>query len=662
MSLALADLPSDPAALRAFALACQSELAAATAELQAAKLAIQLRTLEIEKLKFQIAKLRRMQFGRSSERVTRQIEQLELQLEELEAAEAAEIIQAAAEDRPLPIRERSQPKRKKLPDHLPRQEVVHEPEHDGACTCPACGGAMAKLGEDVTEVLDYIPGRFQVIRHVRPKYACRHCDAITQAPGPALPTPRGRAAPGMLAHLLVSKYTDHLPLYRQSEIYARDGVDLDRSTLSDWVGQAAWLLQPIVEGIRGHVFAAEKIHGDDTPVPVLEPGLGRTRTGRLWVYVRDDRPFCGPAPPAAAYFYSPDRGGEHPAAHLANFRGFLQADGYSGFTALYEPRPAEPGAAATSAIIEVACWAHCRRKIFDVWEATKSAVAKEALDQIAELYIIEDKARFAPPAERLEHRAAAIPLLDAFFAWAEATERKLSARSELAEALRYTIKRRAALTRYATDARLEPDNNIAENAIRGIAMACSLYPSSSSVCNHCKLIFVIDATRASHSPDRGSHSLTLQIGGSDLIWSARHNLLGEEDAVLDQPADAVMRDAKRRRGFRHREPFAAFLGGTVGVDAIYPSHRADTVRGPGFSLPCRHAHPVQRRGDVLVRPATCHTPHHGERLLGCAAAMLAGLRLADPQLRVLAAAPMDRQNDFARRVVDIGNNVGDEGA
>jgi transposase len=477
MSLASADLPSDPDALRAFALACQGELAAATAELQAAtaelqaaKLAVQRRTLEIEKLKFQIAKLRRMQFGRSSERVTRQIEQLELQLEELEAAEAAEVSQAAAEDRPLPICERRQPKRKPLPEHLPRQEVVHEPENAGACTCPACGGAMAKLGEDVTEVLDYIPGRFQVIRHVRPKYACRHCDAITQAPGPALPTPRGRAAPSMLAHLLVSKYTDHLPLYRQCEIYARDGVDLDRSTLSDWVGQGAWLLQPIVEGIQGHVFAAEKIHGDDTPVPVLEPGLGRTRTGRLWVYVRDDRPFCGPAPPAAAYFYSPDRGGEHPAAHLANFRGFLQADGYSGFAALYEPQPAAPGAAVTPAIIEVACWAHCRRKIFDVWVATKSAVAKAALDQIAELYIIEDKARFAPPAERLEHRAAAIPLLDAFFAWAVATERKLSAHSELAEALRYTIKRRVALTRYATDARLEPDNNIAENAIRGIAL------------------------------------------------------------------------------------------------------------------------------------------------------------------------------------------------
>lgn len=218
MSLASADLPSDPDALRVFALACQSELAMATAELQAAKLAVQLRTLEIEKLKFQIAKLRRMQFGRSSERLSRRIDQLELRLEELEAGEAEEIAKAIAEDRPLPVRERDQPKRKPLPDHLPRQEIVHQPQHDGACCCPKCGGDMAPLGEDVTEVLDYVPGRFEVIRHLRPKYACRCCDVITQAPAPSLPTPRGRAAPGMLAHLLVSKYLDHLPLYRQSAI------------------------------------------------------------------------------------------------------------------------------------------------------------------------------------------------------------------------------------------------------------------------------------------------------------------------------------------------------------------------------------------------------------------------------------------------------------
>jgi transposase len=273
VSLATAELPSDPEELRAFALACQSEL-------KVAEFSVQYKTPEIEKLKFQIAKLRRMQFGRSSERISRQIEQLELRLQELEAGEAEVVAKTEAEvaDPVAPIRERSKP----LPEHLPRREVVHQPVEDGACTCPDCGKGMAKLGEDVTEVLDYVPGHFQVIRHVRPKYACIACDAITQASAPAMPTPRGRATPATLAHLLVSKFVDHMPLYRQSEIYAREGVELDRSTLSDWVGQAAWLLDPVVAAIRQHVFAAEKIHGDDTTVPVLAPGLGRTATGRLW--------------------------------------------------------------------------------------------------------------------------------------------------------------------------------------------------------------------------------------------------------------------------------------------------------------------------------------------------------------------------------------------
>ncbi|MBV8765691.1 MAG: IS66 family transposase [Hyphomicrobiales bacterium] len=467
MSLATADLPADPNALRAFALACQ-------AELKAAELSVQLRTLEIEKLKFQIARLRRMQFGRASEQISRRIEQLALQLEELETTGAEEIAKTVTEAGEEPRRPRGKPKRKPLPDHLPRQEIVHQPDANSACICPDCGAGMARLGEDVTEVLDYVPGRFQVIRHVRPKYACKACDVITQAAAPAMPTPRGRATPAMFAHLLVSKYADHLPLYRQSEIYARDAVELDRSTLSDWVGQAVWLLAPIVDAIRRHVFAAEKLHGDDTPVPVLAPGLGRTRTGRLWVYVRDDRPFCGKAPPAAAYFFSPDRTGTHPAKHLASFSGFLQADGYAGFSALYDPA-ADPSRRANAAIVEVACWAHCRRKFFDVWDGQKSPLAKEAIERIATFYAIEAKARFAPPAERLMHRAETAPLLAAFFDWASKVVTRLSAKSALAEAFRYTLKRQHALSRFLTDARLEIDNNIAENAIRGIALGRKNY-------------------------------------------------------------------------------------------------------------------------------------------------------------------------------------------
>ena len=285
-----------------------------------------------------------------------------------------------------------------------------------------------------------------------------------------MPTPRGRATPATLAHLLVSKYCDHLPLYRQSEIYAREGMDLDRSTLCDWVGQAVWLLQPVVEAIRRHVFAAEKIHGDDTTVPVLSPGLGRTKTGRLWVYVRDDRLFCGTAPAAAAYFYSPDRSGKHPADHLASFTGFLQADGYAGFEALYDAARSDPGSTT-----EVASWAHCRRKFFEAWDSTKSPISKEAIDRIAAFYAIEAKVQFAPPAEPLAHRAETVPLLAGFFEWAEKTIARLSAKSELAEAFRYTLKRRDALSRFLTDARLEIDNNVAENAMRGIALGRKNY-------------------------------------------------------------------------------------------------------------------------------------------------------------------------------------------
>src|SRR6266513_2175599 len=433
-----------------------------TAALEVAQALLLSRQHEIEQLKLQIARLRRMHFGRSAEALDEQIRQLEFKLEELESEQATVPVP------PPTATERRKSVRRPLPERLSRERVVHEPT--ATCSCPQCGGVLGALGEDVAEMLEYVPQHWKVIRHVRPKYRCARCERIVQAPAPSRPIARGVAGPGLLAHVLVSKYCDHLPLYRQSQIYARDGLDLDRSTLSDWVGQAVWLLQPIVDGIRNHVFAAEKVHADDTPVPVLEPGLGRTRTGRLWVYVRDDRPFCGPAPPAAVYFYSPDRGGEHPAAHLAHFTGFLQADAYSGFAALYEPRKAGPGLPILPAITEVACWAHCRRSIFDVWQSTKSTVAKAALDRIAQFYAIEDKARFAPPDERLAHRTAIIPLLDAFFTWAQTAERKLSARSELAEALRYIIKRRTALTRFATDARLEADNNIAENAIRGIAL------------------------------------------------------------------------------------------------------------------------------------------------------------------------------------------------
>src|SRR5207249_5631458 len=291
---------------------------------------------EIERLKLLIAKLRRMQFGRKSEKLDRQIAQLELKLEELQAQQAEHGREAES---PLPpaasadLHTSGRPARRPLPKHLPRETRKYMPKQEA---CPECGGKLRQLGEDVSEILEYVPAHFKVIQQVRPKLACAGCERIVQAEAPSRVIERGVAGPGLLAHVLVSKYCDHLPLYRQSEIYAREGVELDRSTMADWVGGCSRLLEPLVEALRRHVMSAEKLHADDTPVPVLAPGQGKTKTGRLWTYVRDDRPAGDHAAPAVWFAYSPDRKGEHPARHLEKFRGTLQADAYAGFIQLYE--------------------------------------------------------------------------------------------------------------------------------------------------------------------------------------------------------------------------------------------------------------------------------------------------------------------------------------
>ena len=406
---------------------------------------------ELEQLRMQVARLRRMAFGRSSERLTREADQLELGLEEAEAEAAASVPPAVAR-----ARDAAKPHRQPLPDHLPREDVLHEP----SCVCPGCGGSMRRMGEDVTEQLDYVPASFRVVRHVRPRLSCRACERIVQAPAPSMPIERGRPGAGLLAHVLVSKYADHLPLYRQSGIYARQGVELARSTLADWVGRSARLLDPLVDALEQHVMSGSTLHADDTPVPVLAPGAGRTRTGRLWTYVRDERSHGGDAPPAVLFRYAPDRKAERPATHLARFRGDLHADGYAGFDRLYGER-----------VAEVACWAHVRRKFYDVHAATGSATAREALDHIAGLYAVEGDVRGRPPDERRhERQARAGPLLDAFRQWLDATAPKLSRRSDLAIGIRYALARWPALTRYADDGRLEIDNNAAERSLRGVAI------------------------------------------------------------------------------------------------------------------------------------------------------------------------------------------------
>ena len=423
---------------------------------------------EIENLKLLIAKLRRMQFGTRSEKLDRHIEQLELRLEDLESSElqADEIVPdpvlpAAIVEAFLPVRK--QPVRKPLSASLPRETETHMPDHEA---CPDCGGALRPLGEDVSETLEYVPARFKVVRHVRPKLSCGGCDRIVQKPAPSRAIDKGLPGPGLLAHMLVAKYADHLPLYRQEAIYARGGVELSRSTLAGWVGAVCRTMAPLGEALRRYVLDAKKLHGDDTPVPVLAPGNGKTRTGRLWTYVRDDRPAGSAAAPAVWFAYSRDRRGEHPQGHLKEFRGTLQADGYAGFNELYE----------SGGIREAACWAHVRRKFFDLYKAHGSASAKEALERIAQLYGVESEIRGRSPDKRLmEREARSRPMLESMRAWMDKTLGQVSKKSPLAVAIRYALGRWAALTRYCGDGGLEIDNNAAERALRTVALGRKNY-------------------------------------------------------------------------------------------------------------------------------------------------------------------------------------------
>ncbi len=420
---------------------------------------------EIEHLKLLIARLRRIQFGRKSEKLDREIEQLELRLDELEATQAEKVPPSQTPTVVAPTANVAKPARRPLPEHLPCETRKYPPKQTA---CPDCGGELKHLGEDVSEILEYVPARFKVIRQVRPKLACACCDRIVQAEAPSRPIARGVAGPGLLAHVLVSKYCDHLPLYRQSDIYAREGVELERSTLADWVGGTSALLAPLVEALRRHVMSATKLRADDTPVPVLAlaPGNGKTKTGRLWTYVRDDRP-AGNATPAAVWFaYTPDRKGEHPQAHLSKFTGTLQADGYAGFDQVYE----------TGRIQEAACWAHVRRKFYDLEAAHKSLVAQEALRRIGELYVIEAEIRGHLPDERREVRnERARPLLESLQQWLEETLGKLSRKSDTALAVRYARGRWQALLRYVDDGGIEIDNNAAERALRVVALGRKNY-------------------------------------------------------------------------------------------------------------------------------------------------------------------------------------------
>jgi transposase len=418
------------------------------------------RNSEIEHLKLIIAKLRRMMFGTKSEKIAREVEQLELKLEELETSEAARSPAAA----PASSTVRRKRKRRPLPEHLPRETHTHMPAEEA---CSACGGELCKLGEDVSEMLEYIPASFKVIRHVRPKMCCTHCDLIVQAPAPSRPIDRGLAGPGLLWPMFwcpsMQIIFPCIASRRSTPAKALTWIARRSPTGSEL---PAILLSPLVDQLRKHVLAAAKLHADDTPVPVLAPGTGKTKIARLWTYVRDDRPAGSDVPPAVWFAYSQDRKGEHPKQHLNLFAGVLQADGYAGFHHLYEG----------GRIVEAACWAHVRRKFYDIHVAHGSAIAGEAIQWIGKLYDIEREIRGQAAKLRCEIRQTrARPVMDDLYRWFHKTLVGLSRKSDTAAAIRYALSRWRALGRFLDDGSIEIDNSAAERALRVVALGRKNY-------------------------------------------------------------------------------------------------------------------------------------------------------------------------------------------
>ncbi|MBF6561438.1 MAG: IS66 family transposase [Candidatus Binataceae bacterium] len=413
-------------------------------------------------LKLLIAKMKRDRFGASAERGRKLLDQLEMQLEELETA-AAEDEAAAAHATPdkTTVRPfmRAKPVRAPLPAHLPRERVVLP----SPTSCPCCGGKLAKLGETITETLESIPRSYKVIQTVRERFSCRSCEAVTQPPAPFHVIARGRAGPDLLATIIHGKFGEHQPLNRQSERFACEGIDLSVSTLADWVGACTAALSPLVTLIKTHVLAAERIHGDETTVPVL--AKVKTVTGRIWTYVRDDQPFGGPAPPAAIFFYSRDRSGEHPCRHLAGYAGILQADAYAGFNDLYHPAR-KPGP-----ILEAACWAHGRRKLFVLADVAKAPLAIEAVRRIDAIFDVERDINGLPATQRHAVRQVrVVPLVTSLETWMRGERGRLSRHADVAKAMDYMLKRWEAFTRFLDDGRICLTNNAAERTLRGIAL------------------------------------------------------------------------------------------------------------------------------------------------------------------------------------------------
>jgi len=453
--------PDDIEALRAVLLQERAALAAEQLARREAEARASGAEAMVAHLKLLIAKLRHEQFGASSERGRKLLDQLELQLEEVQAAAAEDEAALGPGTEGVPARKpiRRRPVRGPLPAHLPRERVVIP----GPTACPCCQGRLSKLGEDVTETLEVVPRHWKVVQTVRERMACRTCETVSQPPAPFHPIARGRAGPELLATVLEAKFGQHLPLNRQSETFAREGIELDVSTMADWVGVCTATLAPLVALIRAHVLAAGRIHGDDTTVPVL--AKNKTTTGRLWTYVRDDRPFGGPAPPAAVFHYSPDRRGEHPQKHLLAYAGILQADAYAGFNDLYDPRR-KPGPA-----ISAGCWAHGRRKLFDLAQLARAPLAAEAVRRIDAIFDAERTVNGLPADQRLAVRKElVVPLVEALEAWMRKERGTMSRHADVGKAMDYMLKRWDAFSRFTTDGRICLTNNAAERALRCVAL------------------------------------------------------------------------------------------------------------------------------------------------------------------------------------------------
>ncbi|NKB59620.1 MAG: IS66 family transposase [Alphaproteobacteria bacterium] len=438
------NLPNEPAALKGLVASLASE--------------VKSQAVLIEKLQHQLAGMRQHRFGSRSEA----LDQLALTLEDEEIAASAQEPASDDANADQSAAPKDKPKRKPLPGHLPRNETTLSPGD----ACGECGGALKTLGDDVTEELEYVPGRFVVNRIVRPRMACTCCETFHQAALPSRPIEHGRPGPGLLAHVLVNKYADHSPLYRQSQIFQREGIDLDRSTLADWVGKSTALLEPLADAVARPVLKGQALFADDTPVKMLTPGSGKTRTARLWAYVRDERPWAGEAHPAAWYQFSSARKGVRPREHLADFTGFMHADGYAGFNDLYR----------TGKVTEVACMAHIRRKFVDIHKAQGSAIAEEAIKRIATLYGVEKEVRGQSPDQRVKIRQRqSKPIFDDLESWLHAQLTRISGKSPLAGAIRYALTRMKKLRPYLDHGFLELDNNTAERSMRPIALGRKNY-------------------------------------------------------------------------------------------------------------------------------------------------------------------------------------------